>query len=170
MTTLDIILLIFIGYGFIRGLFKGLFVEVASLLALVLGIYGAVHFSDFMSSYLQESLNWNKKYTALVAFTLTFIAIVIVIKLLGKFLTQLADFASLGLLNKLFGGVFGFFKMALIASVLLMLFHKLNTKADMVDETTLQKSVLYSPVKEIAVILFPSFFDEPITKEIKSIV
>jgi membrane protein required for colicin V production len=169
MSALDIILLIFIGYGFIRGLFKGLFVEVASLLALVLGIYGAIHFSDFIGIYLQETLNWNQKYISMAAFIITFMAIVIVITLLGKFFTKLADFVALGILNKLFGGVFGFLKMALIASVLLMLFHKFNTKLEMVKETTLQESVLYKPIKEMGVILFPSFFDEPITEEIKSI-
>ena len=47
MNTLDIILAVILIFGFVRGLSRGLFVEVASLLALILGIYGAIHFSFF---------------------------------------------------------------------------------------------------------------------------
>ena len=160
MNTLDIILLIFIGYGFIRGLFKGFFVEVASLLALILGIYGAIHFSEFTGNYLHVLLEWNKKYITITSFVLTFFAIVFSITLAGKFLTKLADFASLGLINKIFGGFFGFLKTALIVSVLLIYFDKFNNKVALVEETTLQESVLYNPIKEMAGIIFPSFFKE----------
>lgn len=160
MNTLDIILLIFIGYGFIRGLFKGFFVEVASLLALILGIYGAIHFSEFIGNYLHVLLEWNKKYITITSFVLTFFAIVFSITLAGKFLTKLADFASLGLINKIFGGFFGFLKTALIVSVLLIYFDKFNNKVALVEETTLQESVLYNPIKEMAGIIFPSFFKE----------
>jgi len=169
MNTFDIILLIFLGYGFIRGLFKGLFVEVASLLALILGIYGAIHFSEFTGNYLHELLDWNKKYITIASFILTFLAIVIAISLAGKLLTKLADFASLGMLNKIFGGVFGFLKMALIVSVLLIYFNKFNNKVVFVEEATLQESVLYKPIKEMAGIMFPSFFidKEPIEFNLK---
>ncbi|MDP3353303.1 MAG: CvpA family protein [Flavobacteriaceae bacterium] len=160
MNTFDICLIIILGYGFIRGLFKGLFVEVASLLALVLGIYGAIHFSEFVGNYLYEVFNWNRKYITIASFVITFIAIVIAITLLGKFLTKIADFASLGIINKIFGGFFGLLKMALFVSVLLIYFNKFNTKVEMVEETTLQESVMYKPIKEIAGIIFPSFFNE----------
>ncbi|MDP2089326.1 MAG: CvpA family protein [Flavobacteriaceae bacterium] len=160
MNTFDIILLIFLLYGFIRGIFKGLFVEVASLLALILGIYGAIYFSDFAGNYLHEAASWNKKYISIASFVLTFIIIVIVITLLGKFFTKIADLASLGLLNKLFGGIFGLLKMTLITSILLFYFQKFNGKVEIVSEETLQESMLYESVKEMAGIIFPSFFEK----------
>lgn len=169
MNSIDIILALFITFGFVKGLFKGLFVEIASLLALILGIYGAIHFSDFVGNYLYNLLEWDKKYVGLTSFIITFILIVIAITLLGKFFTKLADFAALGILNKLFGGIFGLLKITLIASVLLMFFHKINSKTEMVKQTTIQESILYLPVKEMAPLVFPSFFDEPIEEEIKSI-
>lgn len=169
MNSLDIILALFLTFGFVKGLIKGLFVEVASLLALILGIYGAIHFSDFVGNYLYDLLNWNKKYVGLTSFIITFILIVLAITLLGKFFTKLADFASLGLLNRLLGGVFGLLKIALVLSVLLIFFNKFNTKIKLVAESTLNESILYSPLKETAGLLFPSFFDEPIDEEIKAV-
>ena len=50
MTILDIVLASLLLFGLIRGLMKGLFVEVASLIALIAGIYGAIHFSVFAFS------------------------------------------------------------------------------------------------------------------------
>ena len=110
MNTFDIVLLVFLLFGFIRGLMKGLFVELASLIALIAGVYGALHFSYFVGGFLESRVDWEEKYIAIVAFAITFIAIVIVIAMLGKLFTKMADFAALGFLNKLLGGIFGVLK------------------------------------------------------------
>ena len=65
--------------------------------------------------------------TAQRGFTLVELVVVIIvlaISLAGKALTKLADFAALGLLNKLLGGVFGGLKIGLILSILLIVFSK----------------------------------------------
>ncbi|MDO9260952.1 MAG: hypothetical protein Q7U08_03335, partial [Flavobacteriaceae bacterium] len=54
--------------------------------------------------------------------------------------------------------IFGLLKMALFLSVLLFYFQKLNTKTELVAEKSLQESILYAPVKEMAGMIFPSFF------------
>ncbi|WP_411766341.1 CvpA family protein [Winogradskyella sp. A3E31] len=155
MSVIDIVLAALILFGLIRGLFKGLFVEIASLLALVLGIYGAIHFSHFAAEFLISRTEWDEKTINIVAFAITFIIIVIVIGLAGKALTKIADFAALGLLNKLLGGVFGGLKIALILSIVLNIFDSLNRTLPFVDEETVDDSALYKPVKSIAPKVFP---------------
>ncbi len=54
MNYIDIILLILLAWGLISGLKNGLVHEVASLAALILGVVGAIHFSDFTSDLLIE--------------------------------------------------------------------------------------------------------------------
>ena len=51
MNTFDIIIAGLLLFGFVRGLFKGLFVEIASLVALIGGVYGAMHFSFYASDF-----------------------------------------------------------------------------------------------------------------------
>ena len=126
MNILDIILGALILFGLIRGLSKGLFVEVASLVALIAGVYGAIHFSDFAAGFLESRVDWNEQTINITAFAITFIVIVLTISLAGKALTKLADFAALGIMNKLLGGVFGALKIGLILSVVLMIFGKIN--------------------------------------------
>lgn len=160
MTVIDIVLGALILFGLIRGLMKGLFVEVASLVALIAGVYGAIHFSNFAAEFLMERVDWNERTINITAFAITFVIIVLAISLAGKALTKLADFAALGLLNKLLGAVFGGLKIAMILSIVLMIFAKMNKTIPFVDEQDLEDSVLYEPVKSIAPMVLPNFLDE----------
>lgn len=157
MNTFDIILAAFLIFGFVRGLMRGLFVEVASLVALIAGVWGAIHFSYFVGNYLVEYVDWEEQYITVVSFAITFALIVLAISLIGKGLTKIADFASLGFVNKALGGVFGFLKFGLILSIVLLVFSKLNNTIPFVAEEEQNNSVLYEPVKNLAPMLFPSF-------------
>ena len=100
MNVFDIVIAALLIFGFVRGVMKGLFVEVASLAALIGGVYGAIHFSYFIGDFLKEAVSWDQEYVSLAAFAGTFITIIVTIALLGKMLTKLADFAALGVINK----------------------------------------------------------------------
>jgi membrane protein required for colicin V production len=156
MNIFDIVIAALLIFGFVRGVMKGLFVEVASLVALIAGVYGAIHFSYFIGDFLKESVSWSEEYVSLTAFAGTFIIIIIVISLLGKVLTKLADFASLGIINKILGGVFGALKIGLILSVVFIFFGKINNTIPFIKKKTLEESILYKPVKKVVPTIFPS--------------
>ncbi|MGB0880349.1 MAG: CvpA family protein [Polaribacter sp.] len=160
MNVFDIIIAALLLFGFVRGLMKGLFVEVASLVALVGGVYGAIHFSYFIGDFLKESVSWSEEYISLAAFAGTFIVIIIIIALLGKAFTKLANFASLGIINKILGGVFGALKIGLILSVIFIFFSKANDTIPFIKKETLEESLLYKPVKKIAPTIFPSIIKD----------
>lgn len=159
MSGIDIILAALILFGLIRGFMKGFFVEVASLAALFAGIYGAIHFSNYASDFLQSKVDWDDKVINITAFVITFVIIVFAIAFAGKALTKLADFAALGIINKLLGGVFGGLKIALILSVLLFVFDKMNKTIPFTDEKILNESILFQPVKTLAPSIFPNILN-----------
>ncbi|WP_044400843.1 CvpA family protein [Lacinutrix sp. Hel_I_90] len=156
MAVIDIVLGALLLFGLVRGFMKGLFVEIASLVALVAGVYGAIHFSYYVAEFLQTRTEWAEKTINITAFAITFVIIIVVIALAGKALTKLADFAALGILNKLLGGLFGVLKVGLILSILLIVFNKLNSTITFVDEEHIEDSLLYEPVKSIAPLIFPN--------------
>ncbi|TBN02426.1 CvpA family protein [Hyunsoonleella flava] len=156
MAIIDIILGALLLFGIIRGLMKGLFVEVASLAALVAGVYGAIHFSNFAAEFLMEKVSWDEKYINIVAFAITFVIIVLAIALAGKALTKLANFAALGAINKVLGAIFGGLKIGLILSVVLIVFDGLNKTIPFAAPEDLEDSVLYGPVKSLAPTIFPN--------------
>ena len=62
MNVLDIIIAIVLLFFGIKGLKKGLILEVVALLAFGVGIYGAMHFSDFTAATLTDYIEINPKY------------------------------------------------------------------------------------------------------------
>lgn len=160
MNTVDIILSLVLLYGLVRGFFRGLLAELASLVGIVAGIYGAVHFSHFLGEFLSEIVDWKVQYINLISFAITFILIVFLISLAGKMLTKIAAFAALGIVNKLLGGVFGLIKSAFVASVIIMFFKATNERIEIVEDKTLEESILYQPVASIAPIVLPSILKQ----------
>lgn len=160
MNVFDIVIAVFLGFGFVRGIMKGLFIEVASLVALIGGVWGSIHFSYFIGDFLKESVSWSEKQISLAAFAITFILIIVVVSLLGKFLTKLADLAALGIVNKILGGVFGLIKIGLVLSIVFTFFDRMNSTISFVEKETIEESILYKPVKGIAPAIFPSIIKE----------
>ncbi|MGS0525956.1 CvpA family protein [Zobellia nedashkovskayae] len=162
MSFLDIILGLLLLYGLWKGLKNGLFVELASIIALIAGIYGAIHFSYYAGDYLSQNMEWNERYINIAAFAITFVVIVLAVQLAGRFLTKIANFAMLGLLNKVAGGIFGVVKVAVILGALLIFFERVNNSTGVVKGETMQESILYEPIKEIGAFIFDNVLQEEI--------
>ncbi len=156
MNFIDIVFAILLGFALYKGVKNGLFVEVASLLALVVGIFLAIKFSLFTANVIQSVISVNEKYIQIIAFAVTFLFVVLTIHLSAKILTKIFDFAFLGWINKLAGAVFSMLKTILAISVLIFLFEKVNLNYALVSKETLDKSVLYNPVKDIAKSMYPT--------------
>ncbi|CAM4136059.1 CvpA family protein [Flavobacterium antarcticum] len=163
MQVIDIILGCLLLYGLVRGFWNGFFIEIASLFSLLLGIFIAIKFSSFAQSLLSSHVSWSPKTIQITAFALTFIAVVIGLSVLAKFLTTISKFAGLGIFNKIAGAFFGLLKTILLMSVALHFFQKMNSKASFVSKEQLVKSILYYPTLEVSGKIYPtleSWFEE----------
>jgi membrane protein required for colicin V production len=156
MSFLDIVLGGLLCYSLYKGIRNGLFVELASFLSLILGIYIAIKFSAVIKAILSGWVHWNPYTIQVIAFILTFIVVVIGIYWLGKFLTSIADFAFLGWINSLGGGFFRVLKTILIISVFLTIFEKINYHNYLAKKETLDKSLFFNPIQKVAGFIFPS--------------
>lgn len=156
MNGIDIILGGLILFGVVRGAMRGLFMEVASLVALILGIYGAIRFSYILGNYLSEWVEWKENYTNLTAFAITFVLIVIAITMAGRLLTRVADVAALGIFNRLLGAIFGGLKLALVLGFILAFFDTTTGSSFFVKKESAEESVLYHPVKNLGFFVFSS--------------
>ena len=160
MNYFDYILLLPVLYGLYRGFSKGFVLELASLLALVMGIYGAMHFSSFTFTYLSEFVELEARYLQLASYGITFLAIVIAITLSAKILTLLIKMVALGFINRLMGAIFGALKALLILSVLLLFFDAINHQFRLVKKTVLDDSLLYHPIRKNAEAIYPYILEE----------
>jgi membrane protein required for colicin V production len=157
MNYLDIILAIPLLWAAYKGFSKGLVVEIASLIAIVLGVLGAIHFSFYVSN----ALKLTSSYSPLICFAITFLIIVISIHFLARLIEGTLKLAALGLVNKLLGAIFGMIKIAFVLSVIMIFFEKINAPNGLIPEKTRKASTLYPAISPIAPFLIPKLhFDD----------
>lgn len=152
LNYIDLAVVCLLFYGLVRGAFRGFFVEIASLLALVLGVFGALHFSSFTAGLLAKYLEW--EYLPLLAFALTFIGIIIGVAWIGKLLTKLAKVILLGFLNRLLGAVFGACKWLVICGVLIWILGQINVFISFLPEEITNGSLFFEPLQDLGGYLF----------------
>lgn len=155
MNYIDILLLISIGYAAYKGFKNGLVVEVFTLLALLVGLYAGIHFSDATAQFLKEKGGFDSEYLPVIAFTLTFLAVGAMVYFGGKMLEKMVDVVHLTPINKFFGVVFALIKVLYVISILIVLIESYDEKGDFVNEETKEKSLLYHPVKQLSLSTIP---------------
>ena len=156
MNYLDIIIAIILFLFGFKGFRKGLIIEVVTLLAFAVGIYGAMHFSDFTAEHLQEFMEINPKYLNTIAFVLTFILLVIAVNVLGRWVTNMVKAMNLNFWNKLVGGVFGVLKGVLLCSVLLLVLNNFQL-IGVVKPEVREQSKLYPYIEQTVPYVYRGF-------------
>ncbi|MFZ4398596.1 MAG: CvpA family protein [Bacteroidales bacterium] len=163
MNTLDILFLIPLLWFAYKGFVNGLAVELASLLALLLGIYLSYRFSIFVG----DKIGLNGKYAGILAFIITFIAVVVLVHLSAKLIDKAFSLVSLGFVNKIAGIIFGILKIALIISIILYLINILDAKKIIISEKNRNESVLFRPIEKLAPMIFTGLKNETETAKSK---
>ena len=155
MSTPDIIILICFLPAIISGITKGFIQQVVALVSLLLGAWLAFRFSNVVSVWLEPYFEVSETVMHVISFAVIMVATVLVLFVLGKILTGLSKLVMLGWLDRLLGLVFAILLAGLLIGIGIILFDTVNVKFGLVDEAVLDKSVLYSPIRDIAYTVFP---------------
>lgn len=159
MQYIDFILAIPLVWGAYIGFKKGLVLELATFVALALGIYGAIKFSHFTGAFLVEYVDIPQEWIGLCSFIVTFMLIVFGVFFLAKMLNQVLKMVALGLVNRLLGLLFGLLKYAMILSVMLYFYENLNQKFNFSEQKLSETSMLYEPIMLITKPIAPLLED-----------
>ena len=159
MNVLDIIITIPLLFGAYKGFTRGLIIEIASIIGLIAGIYCGVYFSEYAAGLIRQHFNLEGTMLQFASFTVTFLAVVIGVHLLGKILEKVAGLVALKLINKLFGAGFGLLKWAVIVSVLVVVVEAVDSKFGFIPKENKAKSILYEPISSITPLIIPAITD-----------
>ncbi|MGY8945792.1 MAG: CvpA family protein [Flavobacteriales bacterium] len=162
MNYLDIFIVSILVFGFFRGFIKGLIMELSSLLAIILGTYGALNFSDitldwFLVNFSNQIESIDENYLKIASFAFTFLIIIVLVSVVGKVLTRVIKMVFLGLINKISGGLFGSIKYLLVMSFCFVFFEDLNSTLFLVDEKNLEATLFYESIIELGNVLLNFF-------------
>lgn len=154
MNIFDVIVLIILLYGLIMGFIKGFIIEVAGIIALILGVTGSFKFARILEVSLNSYVDWSPKTIQIASFIILFILIIYAVSLLAKMITKTLKIIALGMINRIFGGIFGLLKWCVILSSLVLVSQEINEIITLIPDKTLKDSVSYSLLDKLGGFLF----------------
>jgi len=164
----DLIVIVLLAWSAYKGFNKGIISSAASLIALLLGVWGAVKFSDITAGYLTGIINVDEKVLGVIAFAITFILIVIGVHFVARAVEGIAEAAALSIVNKVFGAAFGVLKIAFIISIVLVVLNAANSNLGFLSPEFKQKSLFYKPISRFAPSIFNYLNFDEIKKEVQT--
>ena len=110
MNYIDVILIVPMLWGLVRGVKKGIIKELTGFVALIFGVYGAINFAVYVDPHIKSQFEIENSIIPIISFTITFLTIVIGVNFIGTIIDKIIKFIALGLISRLLGGIFGVFK------------------------------------------------------------
>lgn len=126
MSTADIALLALIVLGAFSGYRHGFLMELFSFGAIVLGVLGGFKLMGYAIVWLAAEFNINQTILPYVAFAIVFLAILIIVRLIGTMLKASIDKTFLGTVDQAAGAGLGLVKALFLLSVSLWILDALD--------------------------------------------
>jgi membrane protein required for colicin V production len=149
MNFLDLIILIILVLFAISGYRKGIIIGLATIFALILGIYIAVHFSNFLDALLLEKLSPSREWLPILSFSFTFLLVVIAVIIIAHLTEKVADVVGLGFMNRLGGAFLGILKGIILISILQFLLHTADPKNHWITAKEKGASLSYNKISRV---------------------
>ncbi len=144
MNWLDVLLVLPLLIGLVRGLMRGFISEIIAIVVVILGVLGARFGAPSFSEWLLHQFTWPQGVCDVVAYTLIFLAIAILLSIMAKGLTRFMRAIHLGWANRLFGGVFGICKYGVLVLLVVFVTDKTNEAFHYMDDApVVNTSVVY---------------------------
>ncbi len=159
MNYLDFIIAVPLIWGLYKGYKRGFIFEICMLIGMILGFYIAFKFSSLMEGFVSKYIHSAASMLPYISFFLVFIAVIIIMILLAKFLEGILKISSLTPLNQIAGALFGLLKFGLAMSVVLSLLRPVDARIGLINAKTKSGSLLYGPVMKVSQYLFPALQD-----------
>lgn len=144
--TIDVIVITVIIAFFIRGYMKGIIIAAFSVLAIILGILASLKLSERLASYLLEKEMVTSAWAPIISYTILFIGVVILVRLIAKAIESAMRAVMLGWLNKMIGGALYAFMGAVVLSAILWL----GTEMSLIEQKHIEGSRTYKYIMPIA--------------------
>jgi len=149
MNFFDVIILGFLALFVINGFMKGFIISLASLAALILGIYLAIHFSNYVQVLLQDNFHPSRTWLPILSFSITFLIVVILILMVAKLMEKIVDVVGMGFLNKLAGALLGLVKGVVLASIILFILFSIDKKQKWITADDRKGSLTMNTVEQV---------------------
>lgn len=157
MNYLDIIFVLLLVWGGWMGFKSGFIIQLFTTLALFLGLYAGVYFSNFAAKIITEDFGSTSEYVPVIAFTLTFLAVGAMVYFAGKAIEKVVKVVRLSPINKIAGLALGVLKMCFYIGGFIIITESYDERNDVIDDDTKSGSLMFYPIKAITTGTIPAF-------------
>lgn len=152
MNPFDMVIVVILSFCLIRGIFRGLIKELASIIGVLGGFYAAYTYYPFIQGVFTQWVS-NSAYRSILSFLVIFCGVFIIIGIVGVIVKYLLNIAFLGWVDRICGAGFGIVKGVLIVSVLMIALTTFLSKgAPIVKDSLLAPQVTLVAEKMIKVV------------------
>lgn len=121
MNILDIVFLVIVCLLMLRGLYRGILIEVAGIVGVILGFWLAKMYSPVLAPYIAKAIS-TAGWAPVLAFLLIFLLTIFLFTLAAKAIKGILTLTFVGWVDNLFGAFLGLAKGVLVCAVALALF------------------------------------------------
>ena len=170
MNWLDIVLVVLVAAGCVKGYMDGFVRQIVFFFALIAAIYLCSKVAVNVREYIGET-NWFSESTAaILSYILAFIMIAGVVTFAGWIIHKMISATPLSLFNKLAGAAFGLIVTMLLLSLTLNIIEGIDHCSALISQETKAESRYYYYVRKLVPSIYP--FDlfipkEPVNIEVK---
>lgn len=149
MNILDLIIAAILFFGAVSGFRKGFFVELATLVAMIAGIYFGLIAMDIAGAIIEPLISKNMLIIKIIVFLIVFGLIAAIIHLTGELFTGLFKVMMLGLVNKIAGMFLGTLKLTLLISVSIVILDFFNLSENLIATDLITNSFFYAQIEQM---------------------
>ena len=142
---LDIVFALVLVYGLYLGYTRGIIQSAFAVISVLVAILASMKLSPIMISILEKYLSWDPRIRVVLGFALTFLFVMVGIRLIGKSIEKLLKGLNINFINQLAGAVV----MGGLFSVIFAWFLALLVSMNLIAPTTLNESMSYPVLKEV---------------------
>jgi membrane protein required for colicin V production len=117
-------------------------------------VTGSFKFARILEVSLNSYVDWSPKTIQIASFIILFIIIIYAVSLLAKMITKTLKIIALGIINRIFGGIFGLLKWCVILSSFVLVSQEINEIITLIPDKTLKDSVSYNLLDKLGGFLF----------------
>lgn len=145
---LIIIAMVWLGY---KGLKRGLIYEIFSIIALLVGGWGAIYLSDITTNLIGAETETMR----LVSLAITFLVCVVTVFLIGKLIKTSVSFVISDFIDKILGFVFGMLKVLFLAGIVFYYIASIDVNEKVLTANAKEEMLLFKPSYATAKFLLP---------------
>lgn len=157
MSTIDIIILACFLPALYFGIKNGLVKQLISLCVVFFGIKLSILFSQPVAVWLTEKVGITEVWSKSASFLVIFLAVAVVLSLVGRLIEKIIKISLLEWLNKLLGVVLSIAICGLVVAIAIHLVDRANDVMHFISDDKLAESKLWPVILQVTGDLFSKF-------------